>query len=260
MKVRHGLLSLLLFHFVGTADAMLIFVRAPYQKIEILDVEPSDTLENVKAKIQEKNGSDPSNQFLFYSGRSLEDGRTLSDYNIQKESLLDLQVVGIQYPDSWPVGGGSLSLPIMDPGSVAGSGWALYDLGGALDLTSLGSGSWVIAPHTFASGMPSPLSGFDPVQSYSWQFLAAPGGVTGFNPDQFTIDTSRFLSPHDGTFAVVQSGNGLALTYTAVPEPGGHFSLIGLIGVGLLLRRRGTRLPRLSNRREGGEPPVRRKG
>ena len=237
MKLRpHLFLSLL--GFAATADGMQIFVRAPYQTTLTLDVEPSDTLENVKAKIQGKNGRAPAHQYLFSAGTFLEDGRTLSDYNIQKESFIELQMVGIQTLASLPAGGGSLSLPIRDPGSVAGSGWALFDLGGPLDLTSASSGSWVIEPFSFTSDGPSALSGFDAGQSYSWRFLTASGGVTGFEPGIFTIDTGRFLSPYDGFFAVAQDGTGLALTYTAVPEPAGHLALSGLIGGGLLLRRR----------------------
>ena len=222
----------------GQAKAMQIFVTLPSSKQITLDVEPSDTIENVKAKIQDKELVVPEDQYLYFTGNLMDDSWTLADYNVQKESVIQSYLVGPLAATSFNSYPALLNFSIRDAAATNGRGWMTLNYSGSADLSAMGLGSQTISLRSFSGSEQGFIGGFDPSQSYEWDFLTAPDGVSGFNAGIFTVDTTGFSNAFNGAFSVVQSSpQSLAISYSAVPEPAS--ALIGALGlIGLVFRRK----------------------
>ena len=226
-----------------------------------LDVEGSDSIENVKQKNQDKLLNEvgvsylPQDQFLFYSGTLLQDGSVLADYGIGKESIIDMAVIdsfdALSFATFLPGSRGFSPFMMRSGTSGAGEGWSVFNYTNAVDLSDTNIGTYTLDLFTVTPGVPNVVAdapgempAFNGQQAYDWTFITATGGITGFSPDQFLIQTAQFANAFTGSFSVVQQGNSLAISYSpsSVPEidPNSLGSVLALVvgSLGLLERRR----------------------
>jgi hypothetical protein len=242
--------------FAGTAKGEVILVSQQIFVRDItgntlgLDVFTSETIKSVKQKIQMRGGQPFDFTRLFFAGKTLENERTVADYNIQKESTLSLvNTIGIQ--------------PFLNATTYDWEGnFTLMD-GYAVNLKDSNSNISTVPPITISgslsfstsepnqktfslfsqdfNGLPSVLNNFNPTQSLEVPIITASGGIVNFQPSMFSVDSTGFSNDlQGGSFSIVSADtNTIALQFTPVPEPSA-FSLlaVGLGGLAMMRRRK----------------------
>ncbi len=168
-------------------------------------------------------------------------------------------------PTTWNSGGQYL-IEINDATGTAGTNWNLWNINGplALDAGTTPNSRFNLVLESESGGIPGLAANFDDTIAHQWLIAETSGGISGFDPDLFSVNTTGFANNLGaGHFYVSQTGNAVDLNYTPTPEPSTLVLLAagaaGLVGYGSWRRGRKRSLaltvdPTLSGDNEAGAP------
>ena len=131
--------------------------------------------------------------------------------------------------------GGQYLVEINDATGTAGTNWNLWNINGslALDAGTTPNSQFTLVLESESGDVPGLAADFDDTINYQWLIAEASGGISGFDPDEITIDTTAFTNNlGGGHFSVSQEGNQVYLNFTPVPEPS-TLALLAAGGMGL---------------------------
>jgi len=152
--------------FSQTSHAIQIYVVDSTYTSLTLEVEPNDSIDNVKQKIndtkqiQDSTGIDPASQYLYFGGTLLEEGYSLSDYNVTRNSTLPL--VATTTFSSTPLPNSVWNFGVNDMTAGAGVGWTLWQTNDPVDLSSYGPAAITFNVFGYNGLLAGTPAGYDP--------------------------------------------------------------------------------------------------